>query len=151
MLSWAATIQKVQGKTFQKIVVWFDLFKHQTFNPGHIYVALSRVTSLVGLYLIGTYNRKALKVDQRAKVQYDYMRKNCQFQKVEGHCDTTNNSLVITLLNVRSLMKQSIDVSFDNNLVQSNIIGFTETQLSHDCRSIDQNLYPLTVIANNLS
>ena len=79
------------------------------------------------------------------------MRKNCQFQKVEGHCDITNNSLVITLLNVRSLMKQSIDVSFDNNLMQSNIIGFTETQLSHDCRSIDQDLYPLKVIINNLS
>ena len=49
-LSWAGTIRKVQGKTFQKIVVCFDLFNQKTFNPGQIYVALSRVTSLVGLY-----------------------------------------------------------------------------------------------------
>ena len=27
ILSWASTIQKVQGKTFQKVVVCFDLFK----------------------------------------------------------------------------------------------------------------------------
>ena len=49
-LSWVGTIHKVQGKTFQKIVVCFNLFNQRTFNPGQIYVALSRVTSLVGLY-----------------------------------------------------------------------------------------------------
>ena len=80
ILSWACTIHKVQGKTLQKVVVCFDLFKQQTFNTGQIYAALSRVTSLDGLYLTGSYNRKALKVDQRATEQYDYMRKNCQFQ-----------------------------------------------------------------------
>ena len=80
ILSWACTIHKVQGKTFQKVVVCFDLFKQQTFNTGQIYAALSRVTSLDGLYLTGSYNRKALKVDQRATEQYDHMRKNCQFQ-----------------------------------------------------------------------
>ena len=80
ILSWACTIHKVQGKTFQKVVVCFDLFKRQTFNTGQIYAALSRVTLLDGLYLTGSYNRKALKVDQRATEQYDHMRKNCQFQ-----------------------------------------------------------------------
>ena len=50
ILSWASTIHKVQGKTFQKVVVCFDLFKHRRFNPGQIYVALSRVTSLDGLF-----------------------------------------------------------------------------------------------------
>ena len=49
ILSWANTIHKLQGKTFQKVVVCFDLFKQRTFNPGQIYVALSRVTSLDGL------------------------------------------------------------------------------------------------------
>ena len=83
ILSWASTIHKVQGKTFQKVVVCFDLFKQQTFNIGQIYATLSRVTSLDGLYLTGSYNRKALKVHQRATEQYDYIRKNCQFQRVE--------------------------------------------------------------------
>ena len=39
ILSWASTIYKGQGKTFQKVVVCFDLFKQRTFNPGQIYVA----------------------------------------------------------------------------------------------------------------
>ena len=110
ILSWASTIHKVQGKTFQKVVVCFDLFKQQTFNIGQIYVTLSRVTSLDGLYLTGSYNRKTLKVDQRATEQYDYMRKNCQFQRVEDDCSIADNSLVVTLLNVRSLTKQGMFV-----------------------------------------
>ena len=149
--SWASTIHEVQGKTFQKVVVCYDLFKLRTFNPGQIYVALSCVTSLDGLYLTRSYNRKALKVDQWATEQYDYMRKNCQFQRVEDDCSIADNSLVVTLLNVRSLRKHSIDVSHDKSIMKSDIITFTETELSHDCSSLDQNLHPLTLITNNLS
>ena len=83
ILSWASTIHKVQGKTFQKVVVCFDLFKQRTFNPGQIYVALNRVTSLGRLYLAGSYNRKASKVDQRATEQYDYMRKTANFRELK--------------------------------------------------------------------
>ena len=151
ILSWASTIHKVQGKTFQKVVVCFDLFKQRTFNPGQIYVALSRVTSLNRLYLTRSYNRKALKVDQRATEQYDYMRKICQFQRVEDDCSIADNSLVVTLLNVRSLRKHGIDVSYDKSIMESDIITFTETQLSHDCSSLDPDLHPLTLITNNLS
>ena len=35
--------------------------------------------------------------------------------------------------------------------MESNIITFTETQLSHDSSSLDQDLHPLTLITNNLS
>ena len=116
-----------------------------------MYFALSCVTSLDGFYLPGSYNRKALKVDQRATEQYDYMRKNCQFQRVEDDCSIADNSLVVTLLNVRSLTKYEIDVSYDKSIMESNRIAFTETQLSHDCSSLDQDLHPLTLITNNLS
>ena len=151
ILSWASTIYKVQGKTFQKVVVCFDLFKQRTFNPGQIYVALSRVTSLDGLYLTGSYNRKTLKVEQRTTEQYDYMRKNCQFQKIEDDCSIADNSLVVTLFNVRSLRKHGIEVSYDKSIMESDKTAFTETQLSHDCSSLDQGLHPLTLITNNLS
>ena len=113
ILSWASTIHKVQGKAFQKVVLCFDLFKQRTFNLQQIYVALSRVTLLDVLYLTGSYNRKPLKVDQRATEQYDYMRKNCQFQRVEDDCSIADNSLLDTLQNVRSLTKHEIDVSYD--------------------------------------
>ena len=46
MLAWACTVHKVQGLSFNKVVVGFQLLKQQNFHYGQIYIALSRVTSL---------------------------------------------------------------------------------------------------------
>lgn len=67
MLAWACTVHKVQGKTFDKIVVCFD-FKQKAFHPGQIYVALSRVTNLQGLHLIGNFKKSTIKADTRALI-----------------------------------------------------------------------------------
>ena len=37
--------------------------------------------------------------------------------------------LVISLLNIRSLNKHSIDIKFDSSICNSDIMAFTETQL----------------------
>lgn len=60
MLSWACTVHKVKGKTFDEIVVSFDLVKQRAFHPGHIYVALSRATNLRELYLTGSLKKSAI-------------------------------------------------------------------------------------------
>ncbi|MDR3253414.1 MAG: ATP-binding domain-containing protein, partial [Endomicrobium sp.] len=47
-LSWAVTIHKSQGKTFNNIIVDME---YGAFAPGQLYVALSRCTSLNGITL----------------------------------------------------------------------------------------------------
>ena len=56
MLAWACTVHKVQGLSLDKVVISFDLEKQRGFKCGQMYVALSRVTSLQGLFLTGRYN-----------------------------------------------------------------------------------------------
>jgi ATP-dependent exoDNAse (exonuclease V) alpha subunit len=58
-LAWALTIHKSQGATFDYI----NLDLRDTFADGMGYVALSRATSLDGIYLEG-YNKNALCVDE---------------------------------------------------------------------------------------
>lgn len=62
-LSWAVTIHKSQGLTFEKLVV--DL--RSAFAPGQVYVALSRCRSLEGLVLLEPLSMNAIKVDRAVK------------------------------------------------------------------------------------
>ena len=66
MLSWACTVHKVQSLSLEKAVISFDLLRQKAFNPGQMYVALSRVTNIDGLYLIGKYSRSSIKTNTDA-------------------------------------------------------------------------------------
>lgn len=59
-LSWAITIHKSQGKTFEKVIV--DLGRG-IFAGGQLYVALSRCTSLEGLVLRQRIEEKHIRLD----------------------------------------------------------------------------------------
>ena len=62
MLSWPCTVHKVHGLSLTSAVVSFDLEKQKSFNEGQMYVALSRITSIDNIFLIGKYNRNFFKV-----------------------------------------------------------------------------------------
>ncbi len=59
-LAWAITIHKSQGLTFQKAII--DL--SDTFAPGQMYVALSRLTGLDGLVLANPIPSLNLNIDK---------------------------------------------------------------------------------------
>ncbi|WP_309066086.1 ATP-dependent DNA helicase [Microbacterium sp.] len=60
-LAWAVTIHKSQGKTYDRAVI--DLGSG-AFAPGQTYVALSRLTSLDGLYLTRPLRPSDIRVDE---------------------------------------------------------------------------------------
>ncbi|WP_105567235.1 ATP-dependent DNA helicase [Microbacterium halophytorum] len=60
-LAWAVTIHKSQGKTYDRAIV--DLGSG-AFAPGQTYVALSRLTSLDGLYLSRPLRPSDIRVDE---------------------------------------------------------------------------------------
>jgi len=60
-LAWAVTIHKSQGLTFEKAIVDAG----QSFAPGQVYVALSRLTSLSGLVLSSEITPAAIHTESR--------------------------------------------------------------------------------------
>jgi ATP-dependent exoDNAse (exonuclease V), alpha subunit - helicase superfamily I member len=63
-LAWAVTIHKSQGKTYESAIV--DLGA-RAFSPGQTYVALSRITSLDGLYLTRPLRPSDIMVDSEVE------------------------------------------------------------------------------------
>ena len=141
-LAWPCTIHKVQGLTLENIVISFNLIKQRAFNYGQIYVALSRSTSLQGVHILEQIESKHVKANPKVSEEYQRLRNEC----IISHSTLQNdlNVLTISLLNIRSLKKHSIDIKFDSRLCNSDIIALTETQfLPHDSdNEIVNNLCP---------
>ena len=80
-LAWATTIHKVQGLTLDAIVV--DM-KGTQFNPGQIYVTLSRVKALTGLHIVN-YSAKAIKKSSLVDNEKARLREKCY--RLCHHCN----------------------------------------------------------------
>ena len=95
-----------------------------------MYVALSRVTSIDNLFLIGKYNHNVLKVNESAVAEYNRLREN--------RFDTINtnyvgcNSLTVSLLNTQSLKRHAADISRARLLTENHILCLTESQITND-------------------
>jgi len=81
-LSWAVTIHKGQGKTFDKVII--DIGKG-TFSHGQVYVALSRCTTLDGIILKKPIEKKHIFMDWKivnflTKYQYQLSNKKLSLE-----------------------------------------------------------------------
>jgi len=91
-----------------------------------MYVALSRVTKLDGLYLIGNFKATAIKADTRATEQYNLMREHSKLKSIDTG-KLSENSIIVTLLNTRSYNKHKDDIKSDRILMESDVLCLTET------------------------
>ena len=73
-LAWACTVHKVRGLTLNEVVVTAQLRNQKSFNPRQIYVALSRVTSFQGLYILGDIEDKHIKANPKVHFEYQRLR-----------------------------------------------------------------------------
>lgn len=145
-LGYACTVHKVQGLTLKKVVVSFDLLKQRSFNYGQIYVAISRSTSLQGLHVLGNIKMKHVKANPKVHQEYKRLREILPNTNSLSS-QLSNNDVTVTLLNVRSLKKHSIDIKNDANIMNSDVIAFTETQLlpRNSDVEIRENLHPFVL------
>ena len=127
-LSWATTVHKVQGLEVPKAIISFSLQKQRQFNCGQMYTAISRVKFLTGLYFTGNYNKNAIKTDPRAFAKYEHKRKECPLPPPQTLGKISSDTLLVLLLNIRSLQLHLDDVIADSEIMESDVISFTETQ-----------------------
>ena len=127
-LSWACTVHKVQGLSLTEGVVSFDLESQKSFNQGQMYVALSRISSINKLYLVGKYKKEAIKVNLAAKKEYERLRRESLFN-MQPQYEVTESSITLSLLKTRSLQKHFMDIAMDRRLMANDLLCLTETQL----------------------
>ena len=144
-LSWACTVHKVQGLSLSQVLISFDLLKQKSFNHGQMYVALSRVTSLEGLFIIGNLNKGAITADPRTLREYEYLRENQSLPDLEVFSD----GFKITLSNVRSLSKHIADINADTRFTKSDLILCTETQLTDNSQTSNISINAFSATYNN--
>ena len=116
MLSWACTVRKVQSLSLNSAIISFDLKKRKSFNQGQMCVALSRVTDIKNLHLIGTYNRNAFQVNNNVTSEYNRLRDSSSFIPC-SILNMNSSSLTFSLLNIRSLRRHLQHIVKDKNLM----------------------------------
>ena len=125
-LSWACTVHKVQGLSLTEGVASFDLESQKSFNQGQMYVTLSRITNINELYLIGKYNKAALKVNESTKREYERLRTEICFES-QTQNRVTKSAITISLLNTRSFKTHFRDILMEKQLLDNGILCLTET------------------------
>lgn len=138
----ALTVHKSQGGTFSEIV--FDYSKRQ--DQQLVYVGLSRVTSLEGLFLTDStgenkfYHARQCNTPRMVDLRTEQKRlRNHQLvthsDQLEDFLESTDHTSSLISFNVQSLNAHHEDVSTDFLLTKADLLALSETWLS-DCSNV---------------
>lgn len=159
VLAEAITIHKSQGSSYDRVTIELPSRNDRSL----LYVALSRATSLEGLYLIGTFkppnpdplpeqSTKQGKIKRKRKIypcqEMERLRKDAVFvPKFTNLTHFANGCLQIVSHNVRSLHAHAKCLSADTVVLASNLALFQETWLK---TSSNEQLPSKRIITRNM-
>ena len=126
-LAWACTIHKVQGMTVKEIV--FDM--EGIFTYGQAYVALSRATSIRGLYL-RNYNPKLI---YRFNPVHEALKNMKQFQ-LGKNTETSDRAFHVIHHNIQGLYPKLKDMQCNTDMKGTAVLALTETWLSPQSKTV---------------
>ena len=131
MLANSCTVHKLQGQELPSGVISFNLFGQKHFKAGQIYVALSRIQSLDGLFISGNVDKQEIRADEIAIAEYTRLREEAQFTMIERF-ERTDLNFVFLHLNVRSFNRHYCDIECDSILTNSDLMLLSETQIEEN-------------------
>ena len=98
-------------------------------RAGQIYTALSRVKIYDNLYCIGEFKKSTIKVNKDALLDYERLKENDLYSTLK-RIIISDDTITILVHNVRSISKHVKDIVSDSRIMNNDIIGLTETQIS---------------------
>ena len=116
--AWACTIHKVQGLTLSTVVFSFELYKQKQFNYGQVYVALSRVKSLI------------MTSCEAANDTISFTLLNVR--SLRKHCTDLKFDLGITCCDVLALTETRLKPSETNEFIEEHLDAFRITRQDND-------------------
>ena len=90
-------MHKVQGLNLSEAVFGFNLEKQRTFKPGQMYVSLSRIKNLQGLFFTDIFCKEAIKASAEASKEYYRLLNSAAFH-FSASSFLSYNSLFFTLI-----------------------------------------------------
>ena len=148
MLSYAATIHKVQGQQFPKALVSFELLRQRNFNAGQMYVSLSRIESLSDMYISGNVSKTAIRPDKKALVEYERLRVESLMTPLKRFYMLPSN-FIFCHLNTRSFRSHFEDIETDCVLTDCDLMMFSETRMNYSLSSSYDKINEFNIYFHN--
>ena len=125
-LAWACTIHKTQGMTLAAAAI---SLRH-TFLAGMAYVALSRVSSLSGLYLVDCDEQNLYCEPHVMEVMKRMQCADMKMMPLLMHLLGDNTRITIIAQNIHSVQKHMYDIKNHPEFMKADVLAFSESWLS---------------------